>query len=257
MTRNRNSFVSTREQRNLLDRTTLLIKTFERPECLEALLTSIRARYPAIRIMIADDSRVPRAPRNEVGLKFFPLSFDVGLSAGRNLLLEHVDTPYFILLDDDLVFVEQTRIECLLMLLERHSLDLVAGAKRLDGKPLPFEGALELEAGSRTLYRRRGCAIEVFDDHVRFDYVHNFFAARTQRIRALGGWDDQLKLGEHTEFFLRLKLRDAKVGFTPDVVVEERRHRSNLYQRYRRRASTFKQQYFYPSYNIDRVVDVS
>jgi hypothetical protein len=47
------------------------------------------------------------------------------------------------------------------------------------------------------------------------DVVENFFLARTQRVRALGGWDERLKVAEHHDFFLRAQRAGLKVGYTP------------------------------------------
>ena len=53
---------------------------------------------------------------------------DVGLSAGRNALLSRVQTPYFLLLDDDFEFTAETKIEKLASVVARGEADLVAGA---------------------------------------------------------------------------------------------------------------------------------
>jgi hypothetical protein len=52
------------------------------------------------------------------------------------------------------------------------------------------------------------------------DLVENFFIARTQRVRELGGWDDRLKIAEHAEFFIRAKRLGLKVGYTPLSAVD-------------------------------------
>jgi GT2 family glycosyltransferase len=52
------------------------------------------------------------------------------------------------------------------------------------------------------------------------DLVENFFVARTESVRALGGWDDRLKVAEHAEFFIRAKLAGLKVGYTPLAAVD-------------------------------------
>ena len=91
-----------------LKNVTAIIKTFERPESLDNLIRSIRPFYPDLQIIVADDSLNPQ-PRSDV--RYLPLDHDVGLSAGRNALLASVETPYFLLLDDDLEFTKDTRIE--------------------------------------------------------------------------------------------------------------------------------------------------
>ncbi len=72
----------------------LLIKTHERPKSLVNLVTSIRHFYPSIRILVADDSRKPIFKSN-FSIDYYPLEYDLGLSASRNYLLDKV-RPYFL-----------------------------------------------------------------------------------------------------------------------------------------------------------------
>lgn len=73
---------------------TFIIKTHERPQCLELLLNSIREFYKDVNILVADDGKKPNF-RWENGLndkhyKYVPLSYDMGLSASRNVLVDMV-----------------------------------------------------------------------------------------------------------------------------------------------------------------------
>src|SRR5262249_48067864 len=91
-----------------LSKTTIIIKTFQPPACLDRAIRSIRKYYPKVHIIVADDGFEP-ALRNDV--EYIRLPTDVGVSAGRNALLERVKTPYFLLTDDDVEFRPQTKIE--------------------------------------------------------------------------------------------------------------------------------------------------
>lgn len=73
---------------------TFIIHTFKRPDCLSRLLESIKEYYPNTPVIVYDDSE-----------------FDRGLSWGRNHLVSQVKTKYFLLLDDDFVFTNETKIE--------------------------------------------------------------------------------------------------------------------------------------------------
>jgi len=46
------------------------------------------------------------------------------------------------------------------------------------------------------------------------DMTHNFFIARTEKVKAFGGWNPILKGGEHQNFFIRAKLNGLKVATT-------------------------------------------
>ncbi len=201
------------------------MKTFHRPRTAARAVEHLRNRYPDIRLLVADDSREALAfehPQAEV----VRLPFDSGISRGRNVLLARVETPYFLLMDDDHWFSRQTRLGRMLVILERERFDILAchvffrrhterwfPKRRLNG----FFMNLRLESGTFELidaYHQKTRAWRVCD------LVENFFVARTESVRALGGWDDRLKIAEHAEFFIRAKLAGLKVGFTPLAAVD-------------------------------------
>ena len=71
-----------------MDDTTILIKTFERPGCLAALLDSLEKIETACPILVADDgedksAHVCEGRRN---VEYLSMPFDSGLSGGRNFL---------------------------------------------------------------------------------------------------------------------------------------------------------------------------
>ena len=109
---------------NPLSQTTAIIKTFQRPDDLDRLIRSIRRFYPELPILVGDDGLEP-SPRDDV--EYLRLPPDIGLSAGRNAMLEHVRTPYFVLLEDDFEFSRRTKIEKLVALVDRGKLDIAAG----------------------------------------------------------------------------------------------------------------------------------
>lgn len=225
---------------------TAIIKTFERPRCLNRLLSSIQKYYPDLRIIVGDDSL--NGPTREIPLRtnisYLRLPADVGLSAGRNAMLARVCTPYFLLLDDDLQFHRRTRLELLLEWVANHQQDLVAGdlvhcQRKLlfvRRRAQPAHGTLHVQGDQLTL--RRG-GVLTNEGFVKCDLVHNFFVARTDRIRAMGGWDPDLKLDEQEEFFFRAKQFDLRVGMCPDVTAWHWASRTGpQYAQYRSR--TFK-----------------
>jgi GT2 family glycosyltransferase len=199
---------------------TVIMKTFHRPITARRAVDHLRRFYPEIRLLVADDSREDLAfehPDAEV----VRLPFDSGLSRGRNALLERVETEFFLLMDDDNWFSRQTRLGLMLAILERERFDILAChvyLRRHTERLFPkrklggFFLNLRLEDGTFAM-------IEECHQKTRAwrvcDLVENFFLARTQRVRDLGGWDDRLKIAEHTDFFLRAKRAGLKVGYTP------------------------------------------
>jgi GT2 family glycosyltransferase len=223
-----------------LSQMTAIIKTFQRPRSLDRLIASIRRFYPGAGIAVADDGYTP-ATRTDVDYLRLPL--DVGLSAGRNALLRHIQTPYFLILDDDLEFTRHTSIEILLELVASGVVDLAGGdylrcKHRLlfvRQRRQPFHGVfryqdddLHLAAASHASYAT----------HLRCDFVHNFFVARTEQILGFGGWDEELKLNEHVEFFVRAQRAGIRVGYCPQVVARHWMERPAGYAQYRDRDFT-------------------
>ena len=197
--------------------TTFIIKTFERPTKPVALVKSIEKFYPNVPIIIIDDSKKPIKKKWAPHIQYIHTEYDIGLSEGRNRAVKLVKTKYFVLLDDDFEFTQQTKIETFITLLEKYNFDLIGGKLYDYGlHALRFEGFL-------TIYRKvlYLCIYEDLNyiyDAVRVDFMLNFFLAKTDVIQK-NLWDSELKIGEHTSFFLDLKDNHVKVGYTPLVSV--------------------------------------
>jgi glycosyltransferase involved in cell wall biosynthesis len=227
-----------------LSQLTAIIKTFHRPRALDRLIRSIRRYYPQLSISVADDGITP-SPRNDVD--YLRLPPDVGLSAGRNALLRHIGTPYFLLLDDDLEFCSQTRIEHLLEPVFRGGVDIAGGDYYHCKRKLfftrrrwqPFHGIFRFENGDLQLVREtRAARPQINFKYELCDVVHNFFVARTADVLELGGWDEELKLNEHVEFFVRLRRAQRRVAYCAHVVALHWKERHENYTCYRDRDFT-------------------
>lgn len=213
---------------------TIIVKTMLRPASLERLLRSIRHFYANVPILIGDDHPASDGPAEEPispHTTYCRLPHDCGLSAGRNLLVDKVQTPYTMVVDDDFEFIDSTKIEKLLACVEQASLDLVAGwliigsHKQGDWRKL---GTVEKFAG---LFKRDGerlvCEIGQHEEKQVLwmghkllcqvvDVVLNFFVARTESLKNVR-WDVELKLGEHVDFFLRAQNK-VKIGVCGEVI---------------------------------------
>ena len=187
---------------NLNEQITVLVKTFLRPRTLHRLLTSIRRFYPALPIIVVDDS--PDAQTIPLPyLETIILPPDSGLSVGRMEGLKQVKTLYVLLLDDDFVFYRRTRLGQALTLMQQHSaIDIMGGAV----VNLPFFTVGDYQKAG--LYPTAAAANHPPGTHIgglpTLDKVANFFLARTDRLR-LVEWDANLKLVEHADFFTRAR----------------------------------------------------
>lgn len=183
-----------------LERVTAIIKTFERPRMVERLVQSAKRLWPALRIVVADDSHEPRPIP---GVELVPLPFDSGVSAGRKAALERVNTEFTWLLDDDFVLYSGSRLDLAVRALDQYAqVDLVAG-------PVIFLPLLRKVHGNPTaiFHTERQSVIapgtRIGKLTVR-DKVPNFYLARTQRLR-LVSWTPELKRVDHADFFTRAK----------------------------------------------------
>lgn len=202
---------------------TIMIKTFDRMHKVFSLVETIRVRYPDVRIIVADDGEGAQsyvsASASSRGVHrrdflFLPLPYDVGLSAGWNRMLARVQTPYFLTLDDDFLFDANSRLDHLLWPVVNGDLDIAAAKNPRDEENYGFDfcGLLRIDNDTLDLVsgrhgRVRGCDV--------VDIVPNLFVAVTDRLRGHVPWDEALKLGEHEDFFLRVKAANLRVGSCP------------------------------------------
>ncbi|KAI8620809.1 nucleotide-diphospho-sugar transferase [Chytriomyces sp. MP71] len=202
-----------------------MVKTTDRMSKVFTLVSSVLTHYPNMTIIVADDGHLdpakttkPEGPQR--GFYYLPLPHDVGLSAGRNRMVDRVATKYLLTLDDDFTLTRDSPLAALLHALESRrgdSYDIAAGKIPADeGRfGVDYCGAMNVSEG-RTLQLREG-ALGVHEGCLEVEFVPNVFVARTQFLREVLRWDETLKLGEHEDFFWRAKKLGAKVLTCPGV----------------------------------------
>jgi glycosyltransferase involved in cell wall biosynthesis len=234
---------------NIESQITILIKTFERPFLLYNLLRSIKKFYPDINIIVVDDSKEKMDISDYTNVRYIRAPFNSGISVGRNIGLKNIKTPYFVLCDDDHVFNSKTDLEILYKNICEYDLDVVGGKVMEYNKHNRFEFNLTVQ--NKTLIysnlKRKRIGPHVF----RYDLIHNFFLAKTSKIKSVNGWDERLPLNEHTAFFLELKKHGIKVGFNSIVEIAHNPIKLQHYNQYRER-DFFG--YFLSLYHIEKVI---
>ena len=240
--------------KKMVDDVTIMIKTFQRPDCLERCVKSIRKFYPDIQISIADDSLVPQDAVYH-NMIIYPLPFDVGLSAGRNFLLDKVQTPYILIVDDDFVFTKETDLHKMKELLISDKLDILAGSVKIvpnSNKITKYEHLLKLERGKLYYVKKHKGLTK--SGLKMYDVVLNFFMAKTDSIKKVR-WDDDLKIVEHTDFFLRAKKHNLKIAHCPDIVINHYKNNKERpdYDKYRYRHLHFEK-IFKDKHKINEIV---
>ncbi len=195
------------------DQVTFCIKTIHRPQCCAALVRSIYQHYGDDRplIHVLDDGmpelRFSVACQAEAAMvdRLIETEYDIGLSAGRNHLLDAGDTPIVVFTDDDHLVTERTGLPELVRKLKvHHDLDLLAALSNHQERPklMKVDGKrLRIPHGH---YRRQG---SIHWCH----YVGNCFVAYRDILQAIR-WDESLKVEEHWDFFWRCKIAGVNVA---------------------------------------------
>lgn len=228
------------------DKVTLIIKTFERPQCINRLIYSIRIMYPTIRIIVADDSRELRPI---FGVEHLRMDYDSGVSAGRNLALSKVKTPYVVTLDDDFVFNDRTKLEKWLEILERTNLDMVGG--NVDGHP-NYHASLHI-VDDALVFKPEPVGQE--DGFALWNIVLQFWMGRTEKVREIGGWDEEFKTVDHIIFFAK-SIGKLKIGHCSDVGVGHMPIQDHNYYQHRNGRMQRYLKLLMEKLDVNRVIDV-
>lgn len=205
-----------------LAKLTAIIRTFDRPRAVSRLLKSIRRYHPAMKILVADDGVEPTPYNNAEILR---LPSEKGQAACLNALLARVRTPHFLVIDEQAELHKTSQLESLVDLVANDQLDIAGGnivscRKRLwffvSRTPQSKHGLMEIAGDRLTLQpgsRSQG------DGFWWCDLVPTFFVARTDRVRAMGGWDPELRDDCHEEFFFRAHRHGIRVGMQPEASI--------------------------------------
>ncbi|XP_070547560.1 beta-1,4 N-acetylgalactosaminyltransferase 1-like [Ptychodera flava] len=235
---------TSREDRDVSEKVTVVTKTFERYDVVRRLIASIRKYYPRVEILIADDSKDLQMLDGK-GVNQYIMPFARGWFAGRNLLVSQVRTKYFLWVDDDFIFTKNTKLEKFVEKFEapNSNLDLVAG--RYENKhgaliDRNYDHVIERQwsEDGYCMNRSKGNygPLQGFPQCNRTDEVTNFFMAKTLSVRAFG-FDPAMVYSRaaHHEFFWD-GLGRLRVASCNDVTVQHffTHNNSEIYETYRR-----------------------
>jgi hypothetical protein len=150
---------------------------------------------------------------------------DIGLSAGRNMLLEKVESDRFLLMDSDFVLKDPDGIKKLSKVMDETDADIVGGLlwDFKIGQPRNFCGFFEFDNNEIVLkfYDLEKIPISFIDGIKYYEcrFCQNFFLGNTKSFRKNGiKWNEKFKVMEHEDFFIRLPYY-FKIVETPDVHV--------------------------------------
>jgi len=217
--------------RELTPGITIGISSFERPECAERLVRSIRTYYRCP-IIIADDSsnEVHEQLRETLqpveGLTLLRAPYDSGLSVKRNLIVRTTITELLCLCDDDFIFTERTDLKLLITAIESGN-DLAAGSV---GSTTPYCHTFTQRGTVMFEEPVDPATAPTWAGYTQYELLLNFFVARVAAIEAVP-WDPPLKMHEHGDWFMRLPhLRKTLV---PECLVDHVRDAPGDYSEHR------------------------
>lgn len=221
---------------------TAIIKTFERPACLERLLRSIHEHLPEMAVVVVNDGRNAEKELVDAqnkglldlagGVDYVAADYDIGISAGRNLALSKVQSEFALLLDDDFVVTNETNVDRLVEVVKGGGADIAGGELYVIPQDLNM-GLLDdlimekqrrvvvsaafmlgIDKNAKMLITKVSKVDQ--DTCSRTDMISNFFVARTKTLQELK-WDANLKLNEAEDFFLRAGMQGLTVQYCPVV----------------------------------------
>ena len=218
---------------------TFIYKSFERQTMAKKLYRCIQRYYPGAKVIIADDSKIPLAldaPYAEV----IHLPFNSGLSYGLNRALERVTTPFTVRMDDDLLLTPFTGFEKQLAFLDRHpEVDLVGVQMCTFPLLRPAEKVAKKYMSMSAHQIRKPLKIPhmtpLDKTHVVVGKSPNVFLTRTEAYRSIG-YDDNIHLFDHHEFFYRAAGRLVSAMDVSASVFHNHNRFDRNYEGYRRAA---------------------
>jgi len=222
----------------------VLIPTFLRDERLMKSVESILKRCDHddmfrkwVRIYIADQGHNEWSEKKtefykklvDDGHKVYKTPFNSGLSYNRNFLVEKSVEPYLMIIDDDFEFTENTDLSSFLEVLNHRENNGIVGGN-IENRP-PYHADLVFEEKNKQLYLFRieklneAQKVHVYNTtkknkeltYFYTDIVLNFFLAKREVLEEVP-LDNNLKLVEHTDHFLRIKQTNKwKVCYYPNT----------------------------------------
>ncbi len=235
----------------------IIIPTFLREDklknCIESLLKTfgdVNRFQPWFKLYIGDQGEINKTKQlfydslKNFGHQVIILPYNCGLSYSRNYFISKTKEPLVLVIDDDYMFDELTIFSPMInLLLLEENIGLVGG-KLNDRDTLPtriYIQKIKNNNLNQLIYITKPInyltssptIIQKSYRYFKSEVVPNFFLAKKEVFDDIK-WDNELKLVEHSDFFLRLKTSKWKVLFTPDTIVQHHpENNSEIYNSFR------------------------
>lgn len=227
---------SKEEVRAVAENVTFIFKSFERQKMARRLYYNIQRYYPGTKVIIADDSKKP-LEIEDAHAEVLQLPFNTGLSYGLNRALERVKTPFVMRMDDDELLTPYSQIGQQLQFMMRCPFVGLVGI--LPYMPLKRQSLVDSAVACFRQNLRDAFKPLILPHMTPIDETRtvvakapNIFLARTAPFRAIG-YDDNIRMIDHNEFFLRAAGNLVSVLDISAFVFHYHNYFDSHYQRYR------------------------
>ena len=191
------------------------LTTFNRDRVLRKTLSQLRRSFPGQRIYVADQNGTRRNSDLYQQLDVLPiwLDEDAGLSKARNSIVRQADEKYLFFVDDDDLPSENCSPEFVEALCQVFATDdhlLAIGGSLVDRKPFHFDFEVSPDEPKTLIFNQavRPVQLEISgkpETLIEADCVLNFGLFSRERMVQWGlCWNEELKIHEHTDFFLKV-----------------------------------------------------
>ena len=150
----------------------------------------------------------------------YNLSYDCGLSYARNYLINKAHEKgikYCLITADSIAFTNKYNFEPIINFIKSRNNNAIVGLKLADRQPFEYDMTIDRELGKFILDKPvRGKTVYEGISYQRCDIVKNFFIAPTELLIKYP-WNNELKLAEHEDEFLRLKENNVEVYYNDTI----------------------------------------
>jgi phosphorylcholine metabolism protein LicD/GT2 family glycosyltransferase len=248
-------------KRTNIDRThaliAIIIPTFLREDklknCVESLLKTFGnvSRFQTwFKIYIGEQTEINSEKKilyqslTDLGHQVIQLPYNCGLAYSRNYLISQTKEPFILVIDDDYIFNELTNFEPMIdLLLSEENIGIVGGAlnDRITQPTRIYIDKIKSSTLNKLVYitkeikylESRPTIQQKSYKYFKTESIPNFFLAKREIFNDIK-WDNELKLVEHTDFFIRLKTTKWEVLFTPDTLIQHLpENNSSIYNSFR------------------------
>jgi glycosyltransferase involved in cell wall biosynthesis len=247
-----------------IDDITIGIKTFNRESKIRQSLLKA-SKFSVNKIIVCDDGDISASQqefydemRKDRSFQLIRPEYDVGLSEGRNLILESTETPFLLMIDDDQLIPENIS-DLKEILVNDERLGGVSGFWHEHGRIIcqAYDTYVSDRVLVKTIPRRKKEKFNSLSYYVA-DHIPNSTLFRTSCLIA-SPWDPFYKIGyEHEDFYLSHKLLDKWLfAVTPDVIInhvpEGERHYDQNFRQKKERIDRSRE-HFLRKWNLDDVI---